>query len=96
LNGNGAMDLVGTTLNTSFTHFTTFDKRHHSPPYNILVPLHGDYIQMSFFSGLSNGSPKIGILVVSKLGLLLVQNFGCAFFSNQVFYEIVRKISYSP
>jgi hypothetical protein len=36
LNASGAMDLVGTTLNTSFTRLVTFGRRHHSPPYSIL------------------------------------------------------------
>jgi hypothetical protein len=30
------MDLIGTTSSTSFTQSTTFGKRHHSLPYNIL------------------------------------------------------------
>jgi hypothetical protein len=48
------------------TRPTTFERRHHSPPYNIPpynVPLHGDYIQMSFFLG----TPKTKTFVVPKL-----------------------------
>jgi len=36
LNVSGVVDLVGTTSNTSFTQPTTFGRRHHSLPYNIL------------------------------------------------------------
>ncbi len=43
------MDLVGTTSNTSFTWLITFERRHHSPPYNILCDSPWGYIQMAFF-----------------------------------------------
>jgi hypothetical protein len=33
LNGNGAVDLVGSTSNTSFTQSTTIGRRHHFIPY---------------------------------------------------------------
>jgi len=36
LNGSGASDLIRMISSTSFTQLTTFGKRHHSPPYNIL------------------------------------------------------------
>jgi hypothetical protein len=36
LNGNGAMNLKGTTSNTSFTWPVIFGRRHHFTPYNIL------------------------------------------------------------
>jgi len=59
LNGNGAIDLIGTTSNISITRPATFRRRHHSPPYNILC---------AYPQGLHpNGRPKIGTFVVPKL-----------------------------
>jgi hypothetical protein len=58
-------------------------------PIIYYVPLLMDYIQISLFLGLSSGSPKIGTLVVPKLWMLIS-------FSNQVFFENVRTISYNP
>jgi hypothetical protein len=53
------------------------------------VPLCGDYIQMSLFLGTPSGSPKIGTFVVPKLWTFI-------YFSNQIYFESVRKISYIP
>jgi hypothetical protein len=51
LNGSGVVNLIGTTSNTRFTRPLTSRRRHHSSSSNIFLPLHGDYIQMSFFLG---------------------------------------------
>jgi hypothetical protein len=79
------MNLVGTTSNTSFTWPVTFGRRHHSPPYNTLYAspqgLHPNGIFLE--------SPKIGTLVVMKHWMLIS-------LSNQVCFEHMRAISYSP
>jgi hypothetical protein len=52
------------------------------------MPLHGDYIQMSLSPGFPNASPKIATLLVSKLWTLI-------YFSNKIFLENEKEISYS-
>jgi len=49
LNGNGVVELIGTTSSTSFTQLATFGRRHHSLPIIYYVLLHGDHIQLSLF-----------------------------------------------
>jgi hypothetical protein len=73
LNGSGEMDLIRSTLSTSFTRPTTFGKRHHSPPYSTFyVFLWGLHPNVTF--------PWDSQVGVPKLGLLLFQNFGCSYF----------------
>ncbi len=82
--------LIGTTLSISFTQPTTYERRHHSPPYNILCDLStGTISKCHFSSGLPSGSPKIGTLVVPKLWRFVS-------FSNQVCYENAGAIFYIP
>ncbi len=64
LNTSGVVDLVQTTSNTSFTQPTTFRKRHHSSPYNILF----DSPQGLHSNGILSQDSQVG---VPKLGLLL-------------------------
>jgi hypothetical protein len=74
-NGSCAADLIGTTSNTSFTQHTTFEKRHHSPPYSIFyASLHGPHPNVVFSQYSQVGVPK--------LGLLLSRNFGHSFLSQ--------------
>ncbi len=75
LNESGVVDLVGTTLNISFTQPTTFGRRHHSPPYSILYAFPwGLRPNVTFVR-----DSQVGVL---KLGLLLSQNFGCSYLSQ--------------
>ncbi len=70
-NGNGAMNLIKTTLSTSFTWPATFGRRHHSPP---LYAFCEDSIQMLLFLG----TPKIES---QKLQFLFSPNFGRSYIS---------------
>jgi len=75
LNENGGANLIGTTSNTSFTWHTTFGRKHHFPPYNILCAFpRGLHPNVTFF--------RVSQVKVPKLGLLLFQNFGCSYFSQ--------------
>ncbi len=89
MNESGAINLVETTLSTSFTWFITFGKRHQSLPYSIICAFLGDYMQMSLFSRFPNESPRIGTFVVPEFWMFIS-------LSNQVFFENARAISYSP
>ncbi len=83
------VDLIGTTSSTSFTRPTTFGKRHHSPPCNILCDfLWGLHPNDIFFLGFPSGSPKLGTLFVLKLWMLISS-------SNQICLNHERQISYS-
>jgi len=71
LNASGAINLIGTTSNTSFTWPTTFGRRHHSRPYNILYDSTWGLHPNDIFS-------EVG---VPKFRFLLSQNFGCLYIS---------------
>ncbi len=72
LNGSGVVDLVRTTSSTNFTQSTTFGKRHHSSPYNIIYACpQGLHPNVTF--------PQDSQMGVPKLGPLLSQNFGCSY-----------------
>ncbi len=61
--------LVGITSSIGFTRLTTFGRKHHSPPYNILYASPwGLHPNVTF--------PQNSQVGVPKLGLLLSQNFG--------------------
>jgi hypothetical protein len=87
---NGEVDLISTTSSSSFTWPTTFGKRHHSLPYNILC----DFLQRLHSNEIFSLDSQVG---VPKLGLLLFQNFGHSYFSsNQTYLDHSRAIYYSP
>jgi len=52
MNGNGAVDLIGITLNTNFTSLQPLGGGTTPLPIVYYVPLHEDYIQMSLFPGI--------------------------------------------
>jgi hypothetical protein len=89
LNGSGAIDLVRTTSSTSFTQ--PFPLGGGTIPFPIVyfMLLHKDYIQMSFFPGISKWESQNWILVIPKLWMFIS-------FSNQVSFENSRALSYSP
>jgi hypothetical protein len=64
------LNLVGTTLSTSFTQPTTFGKKQNSPPYSIFCASpQGSHPNATF--------PRDSQVGVPKLGFLLFQNFEC-------------------
>jgi hypothetical protein len=73
------MDLIKTISNTNFTWPTTFERRHHSPPYSILCVFpHGLHPNVIF--------PWDSQVKVPKLGLLLSQDFGHSYLSQINFF----------
>jgi hypothetical protein len=85
LNESGAIDLVGTTSNTSFTQPVTFGRKHHSPPYSIFY---------AFMRGLHPNVifPRDSQMGVSKLKLLISHNFGRSYvFQIKFFLEMRGK-----
>jgi hypothetical protein len=76
----GVMDLVRTISSSSLTRPTTFERRHHSPPYNTcFITICEGYIQMTFF---------LGTFIVLKFCPLM-------FSSNQTCFECAKIISYN-
>jgi hypothetical protein len=68
-------DLIRTISNTSFTQPVTFKRKHHFPLYNILcASSQGLHPNVTF--------PWDSQMGVSKLGLLLSQNFGHSYISQ--------------
>ncbi len=77
-------ELSKDNLKHSFTCPTTFGRRHHSPPYNILcASLQGLHPNVTF--------PQDSQMGVPKLGLLLSQNFGCLYFFQIKFFLIMKR-----
>ncbi len=85
-------NLVRITLNTSFTWPTTFGRKHHFPPYNILYVfpqgLHPNVIFPQDSQNWDYYSFKIGTFSVPKFWMLI-------YFSNQVLKNNIKVISYS-
>jgi hypothetical protein len=94
LNASGAVNLVGTTSNTSFTIAVTFGRKHHSFPYSILC----DSSQGLHPNGIFFQDSQVG---VSKLKLLLFWNFGCLYIfksnlfgsCDTIFYNLQKDFS---
>ncbi len=81
----------GATSSISFTRLTTFRRKNHSPPYNILCASpQGIHPNVTF--------PQDSQVGIPKLRLLLSQNFGCSYLSQIKFFfvENMKIISYIP
>jgi len=89
LNGSGAVDLVGTTLNISLTQPVTFGRRHHSSPYNILCAFPRGLHPNVFF-------PTTPTWELQNYNFYCPKVLNVHFFSSQVYFENLRAISYSP
>jgi hypothetical protein len=83
------MNLVKTTSNIALHAPQPLGGGTTPLPIIYYVPLCKVYIQMSFFPRTPNGSPKTRTLVIPKLWMLI-------FFSNKVFFDNEKEISYSP